>query len=343
MLAAFLLYLRQFFEPMQEISPVLQHLPVGLGGAGEALRRARGGARRSPSRPTPSPLAARRGASSLRPRARSPTSRTCRCCPTSTCTSRRGRPWPWSAPPVPARRPSPSWWRGSTTRPTGAVLLDGIDLRDLSDDDLRRAVVMVTQENFLFSGSVADNIRFGRPERDRGRVVAAARAIGAARLHPRAARGLRHRRRQPRRAAQRRAAPAGRVRPGVPRRPGGADPRRGDVVAGHPVRAAGAAGAAHHPGRPDRGDHRPPALHRGDRRPGAGDGARPDRRGRPPGRPGRRAATAGSPTCTAPGSTRWPDPFRTPRGRPGPSRRRPRRPGPGRAAAACPGSAPRAS
>ena len=45
-LAAFLLYLRQFFEPMQEISPVLQHLPVRERGAGEALRRPRGEARR---------------------------------------------------------------------------------------------------------------------------------------------------------------------------------------------------------------------------------------------------------------------------------------------------------
>ncbi|HST64097.1 MAG TPA: ABC transporter transmembrane domain-containing protein, partial [Mycobacteriales bacterium] len=45
----------------------------------------------------------------------------------------------------------------------GQVLLDGIDLRQLSEADLRRAVVLVTQENFLFSGSVADNIAFGRP------------------------------------------------------------------------------------------------------------------------------------------------------------------------------------
>ncbi|MGI8653506.1 MAG: ABC transporter ATP-binding protein, partial [Geodermatophilaceae bacterium] len=45
----------------------------------------------------------------------------------------------------------------------GSVSLDGVDLRRLSDEDLRRAVVMVTQESFLFSGSVADNIGFGRP------------------------------------------------------------------------------------------------------------------------------------------------------------------------------------
>jgi len=61
----------------------------------------------------------------------------------------------------------------------GAVRLDGIPLDRLSDADLRRAVVMVTQESFLFSGSVADNIAFGRPEATRAEIVEAARAIGA--------------------------------------------------------------------------------------------------------------------------------------------------------------------
>ena len=46
-LTAFLLYLRMFFEPMQEITPVLQHLPVGVLGAGEAVRCARRGAERA--------------------------------------------------------------------------------------------------------------------------------------------------------------------------------------------------------------------------------------------------------------------------------------------------------
>jgi ATP-binding cassette, subfamily B, bacterial len=61
----------------------------------------------------------------------------------------------------------------------GQVLLDGVDLRQLSDVDLRRSVVLVTQENFLFSGSVADNIAFGRPGATRDQIVAAAREIGA--------------------------------------------------------------------------------------------------------------------------------------------------------------------
>ncbi len=59
------------------------------------------------------------------------------------------------------------------------MLLDGVDLRDLSDENLRRAVVMVTQENYLFSGTIADNIRFGRPGAGMEEVVEAATALGA--------------------------------------------------------------------------------------------------------------------------------------------------------------------
>jgi ATP-binding cassette subfamily B protein len=62
---------------------------------------------------------------------------------------------------------------------SGAVTLDGVDLRRLSTKDLRRAVVMVTQEAYLFSGSVADNIALGRPDAAREEIEAAARAVGA--------------------------------------------------------------------------------------------------------------------------------------------------------------------
>jgi len=61
----------------------------------------------------------------------------------------------------------------------GSITLDGADLRTLSDADLRRAIVMVTQESFLFGGSVADNIALGRPDASRAEVEVAARAVGA--------------------------------------------------------------------------------------------------------------------------------------------------------------------
>jgi ATP-binding cassette, subfamily B, bacterial len=65
---------------------------------------------------------------------------------------------------------------------SGRVTLDGVDLRHLADAELRRAVVIVTQEGFLFSGSVADNIALGRPDVTRTDVEAAAIAVGAHRF-----------------------------------------------------------------------------------------------------------------------------------------------------------------
>jgi ATP-binding cassette subfamily B protein len=61
----------------------------------------------------------------------------------------------------------------------GAVTLDGIDLRELHPKDLRRAIVMVTQEAYLFSGTVADNIALGKPDASLDEIQAAARAVGA--------------------------------------------------------------------------------------------------------------------------------------------------------------------
>ena len=61
----------------------------------------------------------------------------------------------------------------------GRVLLDGADLRALTDASLRREVVLITQENFLFSGTIADNIELGRPGATRAEIEAAATEIGA--------------------------------------------------------------------------------------------------------------------------------------------------------------------
>jgi ATP-binding cassette subfamily B protein len=60
----------------------------------------------------------------------------------------------------------------------GRISLDGIDLRDLSNLQLRRAIVMVTQEAYLFSGSVAENIALGKPDASMAEIEAAAKAVG---------------------------------------------------------------------------------------------------------------------------------------------------------------------
>jgi ATP-binding cassette, subfamily B, bacterial len=62
---------------------------------------------------------------------------------------------------------------------SGRITLDGVDLRELPDPVLRSEVIVITQENFLFEGSVADNIRLGRPDAPDADVRRAATMIGA--------------------------------------------------------------------------------------------------------------------------------------------------------------------
>jgi ABC-type multidrug transport system fused ATPase/permease subunit len=61
----------------------------------------------------------------------------------------------------------------------GRILIDGVDLRDVHASSLRSQLGIVPQEGFLFSGTVADNIAFGRPDATPEEVVSAAEAVGA--------------------------------------------------------------------------------------------------------------------------------------------------------------------
>ena len=175
-LAAFLLYLRQFFEPMQEISQFYNTFQS----ASAALEKLSGVLEEEPSVPEPArptPLAAAGelrlehvGFSYVEGRTVLPDlDLHVLAGQTLALVGTTGAGKTTLAKLV-ARFYDPT---------SGRVTLDGVDLRDLSDTDLRRAVVMVTQENFLFNGTVADNIRFGKPAATDEEVVAAAQAIGA--------------------------------------------------------------------------------------------------------------------------------------------------------------------
>jgi ABC-type multidrug transport system fused ATPase/permease subunit len=176
-LAAFLLYLRQFFEPMMEISQFYNTFQS----ASAALEKLAGVLDEEPGVPEP---AAPKELPAARGEVRFDGVR---------FSYVVGRPvLPGLDLTVPAGQTVAlvgTTGAGKTTLAKlatrfydpqgGRVLLDGVDVRDLTSDTLRRAVVMVTQENYLFSGTVADNIRFGRPDATDAEVEAAARALGA--------------------------------------------------------------------------------------------------------------------------------------------------------------------
>jgi ATP-binding cassette, subfamily B, bacterial len=176
-LAAFLIYLRAFFEPMQEISQFYNTFQS----ASAALEKLSGVLEEEPDVPeptSPTPLPTARGEVGFgavtfgydpeRPVLRDLDLR------------------------VPAGQTLAvvgATGAGKTTiaklvsrfydPDAGVVTLDGVGLRDLDDATLRRHVVLVTQENFIFAGTIADNIRFGRPDASEADVRAAAEAIGA--------------------------------------------------------------------------------------------------------------------------------------------------------------------
>lgn len=174
---AFLLYLRMFFEPMQEITQFLNTFQS----ANSALQKLAGVLAETPTVTDPATPAAPgevRGEIALR----------------DVCFGYRA-----DAPvlnglslSIPAGQTVAlvgSTGAGKTTiakliarfydPASGSVTLDGIDLRDFTQAELRRHVVMVTQENFLFSGKLADNIRFGRPGATDAEVAAAVASVGA--------------------------------------------------------------------------------------------------------------------------------------------------------------------
>jgi len=175
-LTAFILYLRQFFEPMQDLAQFYNTFQA----AGAALEKLAGVIEESPTVPEPvAPVALRdvEGAVAFE----------------HVTFAYRDKP---VLHDIDLRIPAGQiialvgeTGAGKTTMarliarfydPTvGRLTLDGVDLRSIAVEDLRRAIVVVTQESFLFSGTVADNLLFGRPDATREEMVAAASAIGA--------------------------------------------------------------------------------------------------------------------------------------------------------------------
>ena len=173
----------------------------------------------------------------------------------------------------------------------GSMLIDGHDVRDLTIASLRSHIGMVTDEPFLFSESIRENIAFGRPDASFEEIEAAAEAAGAHDFILELVRGLRHRDRRARLHAVGRPAPAHRDRPHAARQPADPDARRRDQRGRRPTRVRDPRRAAHAHARAHHAHHRPPALDDQPRRPRRGARRRSHRRRRPPRRAhARRAA-----------------------------------------------------
>ena len=161
-----------------------------------------------------------------------------RCCTGSTSTSRPARRSRSSATPAQASRRSRSCSPASTTRARARSRSTASTCRDVTQESLRRQLGIVPQEGFLFAGTVAENIAFGRPDATPGRDRRAAARQSARTSSSAGSRRLRHRARRARLPPLARPAPARRVRARAPRRPAHPHPRRGDVVGRHRHRAA---------------------------------------------------------------------------------------------------------
>ncbi len=175
-LTAFVLYLRQFFDPMQELSQFYNVFQA----AGAALEKLAGVIEETPTVPEPVDLIAlpdAKGAIAFE----------------HVTFAYRDKPVLHDIDlRVPAGQIVAMVGETGAGKSTiarliarfydpseGRVTLDGVDLRSIAVRDLRRAIVVVTQESFLFSGTVGDNILFGRPHATREEMETAARAIGA--------------------------------------------------------------------------------------------------------------------------------------------------------------------
>ena len=99
-----------------------------------------------------------------------------------------------------------------------AIAFDGVRVGDADPRELRRRIALVPQDVAIFGASIAENIRFGRPDATRGRHRARRRACGGGRIHRPAAAALRHADRRARRDAVGRPAPAHRDRARDPAR-----------------------------------------------------------------------------------------------------------------------------
>ena len=278
-LVAFLAALNNFFDPIQQLSQLYTTYQSGMAALDKIfeLLDEEPDLVDAPGRDRPAAAArrdrARRRLVRLRRGRRAGAGRRRR------CTSRPARPSRSSAPTGAGKSTLAKLVARFYDPTAGRVLVDGHDLRDVTAHSLRSQMGIVPQEAFLFSGTIGENIAFGRPDatarggRARPPTPSAPTTSSTALEHGYDTAG-----RRARRPALRRPAPARRLRPRARRRPAHPRARRGDLERRRPHRVPHRGGPAAPAGRPHRDRHRPPPVHDRARGPDRRARARPDRR-----------------------------------------------------------------
>ena len=169
----------------------------------------------------------------------------------------------------------------------GRVLVDGVDVRDVTRRSLRREIGVISQDPFLFSATVRENIAFGVLDATEEQVAAGGSGCAGARVRRGAAEGLRHGDRRARDHPLRRPAAAARDRAGARHRSPHPDPRRRDRLGRCDDRGEDQNRPRRGDARPDDDHHRAPPLDDRARRRGRRPRPRPHRRARNPGRAAR--------------------------------------------------------
>ncbi len=162
----------------------------------------------------------------------------------------------------------------------GAVLVDGTDVRSFPIEEYRRHIGLVLQEPFLFYGTIAENIAYGRPDASREEILDAAKAARAHEFILRLPDGydsLVGERGQSLSGGERQRISIARA---LLDRSAHPDPRRSDLFRRYGDRARNPARVGQPDPRADDDRHRPPPEHAGAGEPAVGDGTRADRRGR---------------------------------------------------------------
>ena len=189
-LVAFIAYQMRLVWPIQALMGLYASLASARVSLATRERDPRRATRRDRRRPTRWPFRRARGRVTLDDVTFSFGRGGARARRVSLVVARRTSVWPSLAEAAKGNRRSPICSSGSSTRRAGRVMLDGVDLRSIRLEDVRRHILVVDQEPFVFNATIAENIRYAQPSASDADVRAAAERRDSQPLIARLPRGI---------------------------------------------------------------------------------------------------------------------------------------------------------